>query len=41
MMWWFIILSLSAGAALWAGVSAYLRVRRHMKHGVPKEPGAE
>jgi hypothetical protein len=33
MMWWFIILSLSAGAVLWVGISAYLRVRRQMKQG--------
>jgi len=31
MIWWFLILALSAGAVLWAGIAAYLRVRRHMK----------
>lgn len=36
MVWWFIILSLSTGAVLWVGVSAYLRVRRQMKQQLPK-----
>jgi hypothetical protein len=31
MMWWFLIFSCGAGAALWAGVAAYFRVRSHMK----------
>jgi hypothetical protein len=31
MMWWFLIFACGAGAALWAGIAAYLRVRRHMK----------
>jgi len=31
MMWWFLILAGSTGAVLWAGIAAYLRVRRHMK----------
>jgi fatty acid desaturase len=31
MLWWFLILACSAGAVLWAGMAAYLRVRRHMK----------
>jgi ABC-type uncharacterized transport system permease subunit len=31
MLWWFLILACSAGAVLWAGIAAYLRVRRHMK----------
>ena len=31
MMWWFLIFAGGAGAALWAGIAAYLRVRRHMK----------
>jgi ABC-type uncharacterized transport system permease subunit len=31
MMWWFLILAGSGGAALWAGISAYLRVRRQMR----------
>jgi len=31
MMWWFLIFAVSAGAVLWAGIAAYLRVRRHMK----------
>jgi hypothetical protein len=30
MMWWFLILALGAGAALWAGIAMYLRVRGHM-----------
>jgi uncharacterized membrane protein YdcZ (DUF606 family) len=31
MLWWFLILAFSGGAALWAGTAAYLRVRRQMK----------
>jgi hypothetical protein len=31
MLWWFLILAGSGGAALWAGTAAYLRVRRQMK----------
>jgi hypothetical protein len=31
MMWWFLIFAGGAGAALWAGIAAYLRVRRHIK----------
>lgn len=31
MTWWFLILALSAGVALWAAVSIYLRVRRHLR----------
>jgi len=31
MLWWFLILACSAGAVLWAGIAAYLRVQRHMK----------
>jgi hypothetical protein len=36
MLWWFLILACSAGAVLWAGIAAYLRVRRHMKVSVPE-----
>jgi hypothetical protein len=31
MLWWYIILAVSTGAAVLAAVSAYLRVRSHMK----------
>jgi hypothetical protein len=31
MLWWFLILAVSAGIILLAGVAIYLRVRRHMK----------
>ncbi|MFZ0286766.1 MAG: hypothetical protein WAL32_16180 [Terriglobales bacterium] len=31
MAWWFLIFAGGAGAALWAGIAAYLRVRRHMR----------
>jgi len=31
MIWWFLIFAFGAGAVLWAGIAAYLRVRRHMK----------
>jgi hypothetical protein len=30
MIWWFLILAFGAGAALWAGLSAYLRVKGHL-----------
>ncbi|MGA8153848.1 MAG: hypothetical protein WB952_23055 [Terriglobales bacterium] len=36
MIWWFLILALSAGAVLWAAIAAYLRVRRHMTPGTSK-----
>jgi hypothetical protein len=40
MIWWFVILALSAGAVLWVGIAAYLRVRRHLKHpGVAAKSG--
>jgi len=43
MSWWFLILALGGGAVLWAGIAAYLRVRRHLKepHTVAKKSGAE
>jgi len=31
MIWWFLIFAIGAGAVLWAGIAAYLRVTRHMK----------
>jgi uncharacterized membrane protein YdcZ (DUF606 family) len=31
MLWWFLILALSAGVVLLVGTAIYLRVRRHMK----------
>jgi hypothetical protein len=31
MIWWFLILALGAGAALWASIAVFLRVRGHMK----------
>jgi len=31
MLWWFLILAVSLGAVVWAGVATYLRVHRHMK----------
>jgi len=37
MMWWFLIFAGGAGAALWAGIAAYLRVRRHMKASTTQE----
>jgi hypothetical protein len=37
MLWWFLILACSAGAVLWAGIAAYLRVRRHMKGAAAKK----
>jgi len=37
MLWWFLILAVSAGAVLWAGMAAYLRVHRHMQNASKKE----
>ena len=37
MLWWFLILALSAGAVLWAGMGVYLRVHCHMKDTSKKE----
>lgn len=31
MLWWFVILAVSTGAVLWAGIAFYLRVHGHMK----------
>lgn len=39
MAWWFLILALSAGAALWAAVSIYFRVHRHMRPGTESREG--
>jgi len=42
MMWWYIILALSAGAVLWACVAAVLRVRGHVKETASSEvPGKD
>jgi len=41
MIWWFLILALSAGAVLWAGIAAYLRVRRHMTASAGARRGSE
>jgi putative exporter of polyketide antibiotics len=41
MLWWFVILAVSTGAVLWAGIAFYLRVRRHMKPEASKEAAEE
>ena len=41
MIWLFLILALSAGAVLWAGIAAYLRVRRHMAVSTGTRRGSE
>jgi hypothetical protein len=41
MIWWFLILACGAGAALWAGISVFLRVRSHMKASDMPTPDAE
>lgn len=41
MLWWFLILAVSTGAVLWAGIAFYLRVRRHMKAAASKEAAGE
>ena len=40
MLWWFLILGCSAGAAGWAALAAYLRVRRHMKSPAATKQGS-
>jgi len=41
MLWWFVILAFTGGALVWAGVSVYLRVRRHMKETNTRAMGKE
>jgi hypothetical protein len=41
MIWWFLILALSAGAVLWAAIAAYLRVRRHMTASAAQRKGTQ
>jgi hypothetical protein len=31
MIWWFFILAFSVAAVIWAGISVYMRVQRHMQ----------
>lgn len=31
MIWWFLILAISTGVVLWAGIAMYVRVQRHLK----------
>lgn len=39
MIWLFLILACSGGAVLWAGIAAYLRVRRHLKESAALRKG--
>jgi hypothetical protein len=39
MLWWFLILGVSTAAILWASMSVYLRVHRHMKESAKKDMG--
>jgi hypothetical protein len=41
MLWWFLILAVSAVAVLWAGIAAYLRVQRHMKAAATRKAQVE
>ena len=41
MIWWFLILAVSAGAVFWAGIAAYLGVRRHMNTSAGKKSSPE
>ena len=40
MLWWFLILAVSTGAVLWAGIAFYIRVRGHMKADVASQEAA-
>ena len=31
MFWWFLIVAVAAGAVVWAGLSAYIQVRKRLK----------
>jgi hypothetical protein len=37
MMWWVVIFASGAGAVLWAGLSLYIRVRRHIKEAAERD----
>ena len=41
MLWWFVILAVSTGAVLWAGIAFYLRVRRNMQPEISPEAAAD
>jgi len=31
MIWWFLIVAFAAGAVVWAGLSAYIQVRKRLR----------
>jgi hypothetical protein len=31
MFWWFLIVAVAAGAVVWAGLSAYIQVRKRLR----------
>lgn len=39
MIWLFLILAVSGGAVLWAGIAIYFRIRSHMKPGAKGTAG--
>jgi hypothetical protein len=40
MFWWFLMVAVAAGAVVWAALSAYIQVRKHLKRAEnhPHEP---
>ena len=41
MFWWFLIVSVAAGAVLWAALSAYVKVRERLRKAENRHPEAE
>jgi hypothetical protein len=38
MIWWFLIVAVAAGAALWAALSAYVKVRERLRKAENRPP---
>jgi hypothetical protein len=38
MIWWFLIVAFAAGAAVWAVLSAYVRVRQRLSNAANRPP---
>jgi hypothetical protein len=38
MIWWFLIVAVAAGAAVWAVLSAYIRVRQRLSNAANRPP---
>jgi len=41
MIWWFLIVAVAAGAAVWAVLSAYIRVRQRLSNAANRPPGPD